>query len=254
MSEVHDLLLPPAHRAGVSKRRPSGPVLTIHSGGRDTSSLAPVATAGSRALQVYVYAKDAILRAGIASQLRRSPDLALAEEYRPDSAGVAIIATDDLGEEVDTAIRAVRRSCTPRIMVVTNRLTRSGVDQRLRGGAPAGVHPALGSPARAPGRGRAAKLAASDETPGSIDEALGDLVNEVEEDNRQAIRPRPAGLNDRDMEVLRLMADGHSTAGIARDLAYSESTIKNIIHAIVRELGARNRAHAVAMALRSQMI
>ena len=43
-------------------------------------------------------------------------------------------------------------------------------------------------------------------------------------------------------------------AGIARDLAYSESTIKNIIHAIVRELGARNRAHAVAMALRSQMI
>jgi DNA-binding NarL/FixJ family response regulator len=56
------------------------------------------------------------------------------------------------------------------------------------------------------------------------------------------------------MEVLRLMADGHSTAGIARDLAYSESTIKNIIHAIVRELGARNRAHAVAMALRSQMI
>jgi len=42
---------------------------------------------------------------------------------------------------------------------------------------------------------------------------------------RPALRP--------DMEVLRLMADGQTTAAIARDLAYSESTIKNIIHAIV---------------------
>jgi DNA-binding NarL/FixJ family response regulator len=249
MSEVHDLLLSPAYRAGVSNRRPNGPVLTIH---RDTSSLASVPDAGGRALQVYVYAKDAILRAGIASQLRRSPDLALAEEYRPDSSGVAIVATDELGEEVDTAIRAVRRSCTPRIMVVTNRLTRSGVDSAYEAGARAFIRRSEARPERLAEAVR--RLSASAEAPGSIDQALGDLVDEVEEDNRQAIRPRPAGLNDRDMEVLRLMADGHSTAGIARGLAYSESTIKNIIHAIVRELGARNRAHAVAMALRSQMI
>ena len=67
-------------------------------------------------------------------------------------------------------------------------------------------------------------------------------------------QPLQKDLTAREAEVLRLMANGHSTAGIARDLSYSESTIKNIIHAIVHELGARNRTHAVAMALRTQLI
>jgi DNA-binding NarL/FixJ family response regulator len=252
MSEVHDLLLPPAHRAGVSKRRPTGPVLTIHPGGRDTDGLVPTADVGERPLQVYVYAKDAILRAGIAAQLRRSPDVVLADEYRPDASGVAIVVTDELGEEVDTAIRAVRRSCTPRIMVVTNRLTRSGVDSAVASGARIFIRRSEARPERLAEAVR--HLANSGDAPKTVDECLGNLVGQVEDDSLTTVRPRPAGLNDRDMEVLRLMADGHSTAGIARDLAYSESTIKNIIHAIVRELGARNRAHAVAMALRSQMI
>jgi len=62
------------------------------------------------------------------------------------------------------------------------------------------------------------------------------------------------GLTSRDVEVLRLMAEGESTAAIADRLAYSESTIKNTIHTVVRQLGARNRAHAVASALRANVI
>jgi DNA-binding NarL/FixJ family response regulator len=62
------------------------------------------------------------------------------------------------------------------------------------------------------------------------------------------------GLTARDVAVLRLLAEGQSTAGIADNLAYSESTIKNVIHDIVCHLGARNRAHAVAMAIRSGVI
>jgi len=56
------------------------------------------------------------------------------------------------------------------------------------------------------------------------------------------------------VNVLRLLADGRSTSDIAVDLAYSESTIKNIIHDLVHQLGARNRAHAVAMAIRAGVI
>jgi DNA-binding NarL/FixJ family response regulator len=97
------------------------------------------------------------------------------------------------------------------------------------------------------------ELSLGDEAPASLADALGDLVSLVIDDEPVAA-VRPAGLCDRDMEVLKLMADGHTTAGIARDLAYSESTIKNIIHAIVRELGARNRAHAVATAMRGHLI
>ncbi len=66
--------------------------------------------------------------------------------------------------------------------------------------------------------------------------------------------PWLADLTGRDLEVLRLLADGRSTAGIAHDLAYSESTIKNVIHDLVHQLDARNRAHAVALAIRAGVI
>lgn len=56
------------------------------------------------------------------------------------------------------------------------------------------------------------------------------------------------------MTVLRLLAEGGSTADIAEGLAYSESTIKNVIHDLVSQMGARNRAHAVAMAIRAGVI
>jgi DNA-binding NarL/FixJ family response regulator len=69
-----------------------------------------------------------------------------------------------------------------------------------------------------------------------------------------AAPPWPKEWSQRDLSVLRLLADGRSTAGIAADLAYSESTIKNVIHDLVRQLGARNRAHAVAVAIRSGLI
>lgn len=67
----------------------------------------------------------------------------------------------------------------------------------------------------------------------------------------------PSWVNDltaRDVCVLRLLSEGRGTAGIAEELAYSESTIKNVIHDLVRQLGARNRAHAVAMAIRAGLI
>ncbi|MQA85396.1 MAG: DNA-binding response regulator, partial [Streptosporangiales bacterium] len=44
------------------------------------------------------------------------------------------------------------------------------------------------------------------------------------------------------------------TAEIARALAYSERTVKNIIHDITTRLQLRNRAHAVAYAVREGLI
>ncbi|HEX3427050.1 MAG TPA: helix-turn-helix transcriptional regulator, partial [Acidimicrobiales bacterium] len=61
-------------------------------------------------------------------------------------------------------------------------------------------------------------------------------------------------VSDRDREVLRLLADGCDTSEIARALAYSEPTIKNAIQRLFDQLKARNRPHAVALALRSGII
>jgi DNA-binding NarL/FixJ family response regulator len=54
--------------------------------------------------------------------------------------------------------------------------------------------------------------------------------------------------------VLRLLSEGWTTAAIAHELAYAESTIKKEVHLIVHRLGARNRTHAVAMAVRAAFI
>ena len=56
--------------------------------------------------------------------------------------------------------------------------------------------------------------------------------------------PAPA-LTARELEVLRLLAEGCDTAEIAQRLAYSEPTIKNVIQRLFERLQARNRPHAV---------
>jgi DNA-binding NarL/FixJ family response regulator len=61
-------------------------------------------------------------------------------------------------------------------------------------------------------------------------------------------------LTRRQREILQLLADGGSTAVAARELGLSEETIKtHTKHALAR-LGARNRTHAVAIALRECLI
>ncbi|KJY45049.1 LuxR family transcriptional regulator, partial [Streptomyces sp. NRRL S-444] len=53
---------------------------------------------------------------------------------------------------------------------------------------------------------------------------------------------------------LTLMAEGHGNAVIARTLSCSEHTIKNVIYELMSRLQARNRAHAVACAVRHSLI
>jgi DNA-binding NarL/FixJ family response regulator len=65
--------------------------------------------------------------------------------------------------------------------------------------------------------------------------------------------PAPAlGSNERD--VLRLLAQGYDTAAIAKEVAYSERSVKNIVRSILDHLHAKNRAHAVALATRKDLV
>lgn len=65
---------------------------------------------------------------------------------------------------------------------------------------------------------------------------------------------RGSGLTPRELSVLGLLSDGLDTAQIARQLNYSERTIKSIIHAIVNNLGVSNRTHAVAYVIRAGLL
>ncbi|QKV81129.1 response regulator transcription factor [Amycolatopsis sp. Hca4] len=63
-----------------------------------------------------------------------------------------------------------------------------------------------------------------------------------------------AGLTAREVDVLRLMADGCDTAEIADKLCYSERTVKNTVYGLTNRLNLRNRPHAVAYAMRAGVI
>jgi DNA-binding NarL/FixJ family response regulator len=86
---------------------------------------------------------------------------------------------------------------------------------------------------------------------------LGSLLAQVGTLQRTVLQPRGLLLNgftEREVEVLRLVADGYDTGEIATKLAYSERTVKNVIHAVTVRYELRNRSHAVAYALRAGVI
>ena len=61
-------------------------------------------------------------------------------------------------------------------------------------------------------------------------------------------------LTRRQREILQLLANGESTTVAARELGLSEETVKTHTKNALGRLGARNRTHAVAIALREALI
>jgi DNA-binding NarL/FixJ family response regulator len=61
-------------------------------------------------------------------------------------------------------------------------------------------------------------------------------------------------LTRRQREILQLLADGGSTSAAAKELGLSEETVKTHTKNVLARLGARNRTHAVAIALRECLI
>ncbi|WP_285601030.1 LuxR C-terminal-related transcriptional regulator [Kineosporia sp. NBRC 101731] len=64
----------------------------------------------------------------------------------------------------------------------------------------------------------------------------------------------PADFDQREVAVLTLVAQGFENAEIARRLNYSERTIKYVLAGLMTRHGLRNRAHAVAQAIRTGLI
>jgi DNA-binding NarL/FixJ family response regulator len=62
------------------------------------------------------------------------------------------------------------------------------------------------------------------------------------------------GITKRQREILQLLSDGFSTTGAAHRLGLSTETVRTHTKAALARLGARDRAHAVAIALRAGLI
>ena len=84
------------------------------------------------------------------------------------------------------------------------------------------------------------------------------VVAAVEQENfvDPAVPPKGSRgkLTQRQRQILQLLADGESTTVAARQLDLSEETVKTHTKNALARLGARNRTHAVAIAVRECLI
>ena len=71
---------------------------------------------------------------------------------------------------------------------------------------------------------------------------------------RSRERPRTSRLSEKERAVLRELARGYSTEETAQLLSVSPHTVRTHIKNGLRKLGARTRAHAVAIALSEGVI
>ncbi len=204
-------------------------------------------------ISVYVYAHDPISQAGLASQLRSRPELHVVDD-EIDRAQVAVVVVDEVDEETTRVVRAIQRNDgIPRVVLVVTRLDDGG----MLAGVEAGACALLRRSEALPDRLLAAVRSAATGDGSVPADLLGRLLEHVGQLQRQVLSPRGltlSGLTEREIEVLRLVADGYDTAEIATSLAYSERTIKNVIHDVTARLNLRNRSHAVAYAVRQGLI
>lgn len=207
----------------------------------------------STIVSTYIYASDPISLAGVTSQLRARPEIRIVEAADVDSAEVAVVVTHSLDEETLRVLRALRRGVEPRTVLVAEVID----DHALVAAAEAGVSGLLRrSEATAEALTRAVQRVAngSGDVPSDL---VARLLHQLGQLQRHVLTPRgltASGLTERETEVFRMVAEGMDTADIARELSYSERTVKNIVHAVTTRLQLRNRSHAVAYVLREGLI
>jgi DNA-binding NarL/FixJ family response regulator len=150
-------------------------------------------------------------------------------------------------------LRSVQRQGPTRAVLVASALDDSGLIAAVEAGVIGLVRRTEATPERMV---QVITRAASGE--GSVpSDLLGRLLSQVGSLQRQVLVPRGltfTGLAAREVEVLRLVADGLDTAEISMKLGYSERTVKTVLHDVSSRLQLRNRCHAVAYALREGLI
>ncbi|WP_410596581.1 response regulator transcription factor [Amycolatopsis sp. lyj-23] len=189
-------------------------------------------------VRVAAWASDPIALTGLINHLKSRPELLVLPRAHRGEAAVLVFAVGEVDREAVAALRAAAAESPAAIVLVAGHVDPAHV------GLLAECHVSAVLPRTALDRLTATVVAAAQGRSSSLHEQVEALAGAAGD----------AALTPREVDVLRLMAEGWDTAEIAGKLCYSERTVKNVIYAMTNRLNLRNRPHAVAYAVRAGVI
>jgi DNA-binding NarL/FixJ family response regulator len=203
------------------------------------------------AIRTWVDDGNAIFRRGLVSCLDGNGFIIAGQSSNllpePELAKVDILLFDVDGSRLGSAVR-LARGTGARLVALAS----SSDEERLLDSVAAGLAGFLIRAELTPERLLTTlRLVASGGGPLPLDLLARLFTRLVGEERRGASSGR---LGRRELEVLRLLAEGGNTRDIAGQLCYSERTVKNIVHDALTKMNCRTRTQAVAVATRQGFI
>ena len=200
-------------------------------------------------MKIVVHAADALSRAGLSGLLDADADADLVESWA--DADVAVVAADRLRHDVVSMLRAAAdgEAGAPVVLVVpalTDAELLTAIECRV-----VAILPRTALTAERLSHCVRTAAAGGGVIPPSL---VGGLLKHMGRLQREVLAPHglnASGLTEREIDVLRLMADGMETPEIAARLCYSERTVKNVLYGVTHRLRLKSRSHAVAYAMRA---
>jgi DNA-binding NarL/FixJ family response regulator len=203
-------------------------------------------------IRVQVVAVDPLDAAGVGALIASCPEFELLDRQQVNADVVVVVAESDRAHSLDP-LRAIANRTGARLVLVGDGNGLPDLLGAARLGLAAILPRAEISAERLCGTIRTVHRGGA-ELPSA---QQGRLLAQIGRLQRDVLDPRGLsvhGLDNREIDVLRLLADGFSTRDIADKLSYSERTVKNILHLLTGRLRLRNRTHAVAFAIRAGAI
>lgn len=190
----------------------------------------PSDTSDMERVRVAIHAKDSVIRWGLAGYLRLRPEFQVVAEHALNQADVVLVAADGAGLAAELRLTAQRTSACA--VLVTDDVRAHELPRALE-------HRVVAVLPRAEltCESLVATVLAAYEGRASMPLTLG-----------------MSGMAEREIDMLRLFADGWTTAEVAKKLSYSERTVKSMVQNVLTRFQLRNRTHAVAFAIRSGTI
>ncbi|MFF0174120.1 helix-turn-helix transcriptional regulator [Micromonospora profundi] len=190
---------------------------------------------------------------GLSSYLAMHSDFQVVTSKDEDAFDVAVVAAEGFTAATVTALRLTAATVARPVVLVVSDIDESQLITAVECGVVAILPRASVNQERLAQSVRAARAGGGMMPP----HLIGRLLDHFRRLQRDVLLPNGltlSGLTAREIEVLRLLADGLDTTEIAEEMRYSVRTVKAIIYGVMGRYKLRNRSQVVAHAVRAGLI